>query len=68
MRAPLSREGEHLHVAVAHASGERVGLVEQLDRPLEVALREERGDAMDHEQAPVLRRLGEGAEQALGVR
>ena len=67
-RATLSREGEHLAVAIADARCELVRLVEECDCALVVALREHRGERLDEPEACMLRSLGEIREQPLGFR
>ena len=65
---PFPGERHDLPVPVSHALGDRVGLVEELDRGVELAGGEHRVDRL-HEQAPaVLGRLGLALEQPLRTR
>ncbi len=67
-RSPLSAESEYLAVSVPDLLRQLVSLVEELDRFLEVALGEHRGECLRQHQPTVLRRGGLVGEQALRIR
>ena len=65
--ASLSGEREHLPVPVADAFGDRIGLVEELRRRVEIPA-EHRGQRLRQDEPAALGRVGLAFEQALGVR
>ena len=64
-RPRLSREREHLEIAVAHPLADLEGLVEELDRFREIALGHQRAERLGEDDAAVLDRLGLALEESL---